>query len=128
MKVYTLSPYTTKFIVIVSSNPEEAINKLPKKYKGLELEWGEDYAQTAAGTFERIWEDKRKKTTNQYIVVVFNKTKGIDPETIAHEAVHVSNYCFMYHGVTLDRDNDEPAAYLVGHIVGIITKEISTNG
>lgn len=48
--------------------------------------------------------------------VVCAAFKFIDPDIIAHEAVHVVNYIFDYKCIQLDLINDEPQAYLTGWV------------
>lgn len=43
-------------------------------------------------------------------------------ETISHEAVHACNQLFGNIGADLDKNNDEPQAYLVGWFVNQITR------
>lgn len=45
-----------------------------------------------------------------YIVSLTYKNGSI----IAHEVVHLVNYIFQDRGIELDRNNDEPQAYLTG--------------
>lgn len=72
------------------------------------------------------------QSRGRHILVVFN-IKGIKESfkkdfeiemiaTIAHEAVHCCNLIFMHKGIRLDRDNDEPQAYLTDWIVKEIYK------
>ena len=61
-----------------------------------------------------------------HLLVVFNmkyiKNEVILVETIAHEAVHLTNFLFIRKGVKPDVDNDEPQAYLLGWFAGEIFK------
>lgn len=54
-------------------------------------------------------------------VILFIR-KNASAGVVAHEAVHISNYIFKRIDATLDIDNDEPYAYLLGWIVDCITK------
>lgn len=42
-------------------------------------------------------------------------------DTISHECVHACNQLFKNIGATVDQDNDEPQAYLVGWFVKQVT-------
>ncbi|QXO09637.1 hypothetical protein pEaSNUABM11_00213 [Erwinia phage pEa_SNUABM_11] len=61
-------------------------------------------------------------TGSAYIGVVFESIEAIDAELIAHEAVHAAWRCLQWVGITVDVDNQEALAYLVGWIA----KEITT--
>jgi hypothetical protein len=80
------------------------------KHPGLNITWGDNFA---AWTNDHIWEN--------VICAVFDK-KYCNPDTIAHEVVHVVNMVYTYSGVKHDPDNDEPQAYLTGYLVGEIHK------
>lgn len=47
---------------------------------------------------------------------------GATVSTLAHEALHVASYIMRVRGFYHDLDNQEPMAYLVGHITGLIDK------
>jgi len=51
-------------------------------------------------------------------IVFFEKRNS----TIAHEAVHAAWACLAVSGITVDRKNQEPLAYIVGYIVEQIYK------
>lgn len=53
-----------------------------------------------------------------YLFINSKATAGV----IAHEAVHIVNYVFKRANISLDFDNDEPQAYLMGWIVDTIHK------
>ncbi|WP_374440543.1 hypothetical protein [Epilithonimonas sp.] len=63
------------------------------------------------------FENKEAKNF-EYVVVMVNTNISL----IAHEAVHICNFIFKNVGIELDRNNDEPQAYLVGWIVDEIEK------
>lgn len=53
---------------------------------------------------------------NEYVIAI----KMIDWSIITHEVVHIVNAIFLKCGIELDRNNDEPQAYLTGWIVNEI--------
>ncbi len=50
-------------------------------------------------------------------VIAFNN-EDISASLIAHEAFHVVTYLFEDKQIRIENNNDEPAAYLLGWIVG----------
>lgn len=54
-------------------------------------------------------------------VVVFKEGR-ISWSVIAHEVVHIVNRIFLKCGIELDRENDEPQAYLTGWVMNEIDK------
>jgi hypothetical protein len=63
------------------------------------------------------------KDKDEYIVVI----KKVEWSIIAHEVVHLVNAIFLKCGIELDRQNDEPQAYLTGWIVNEIDKFLKVN-
>jgi hypothetical protein len=59
-----------------------------------------------------------KPDSNKVIVAIKKK----DWSVIAHETVHVVNAIFLSCNIQLDRNNDEPQAYLTGWVVNEIDK------
>jgi hypothetical protein len=55
-------------------------------------------------------------------VVMFKNDRFSCWNTIAHEALHVTNFLFSDRGITIDTKNDEGQAYMLGFIVGEIAK------
>lgn len=59
-----------------------------------------------------------KPDSDKVIVAIKKK----DWSVIAHETVHVVNAIFLNCNIQLDRNNDEPQAYLTGWVVSEIDK------
>jgi len=57
---------------------------------------------------------------NGSIIAVVFDTRGLEIDTIAHEAIHIKNMVYSHSGIKHDLSNDEPEAYLTGWIVGQI--------
>ena len=51
--------------------------------------------------------------SNKFVVAIKQKNWSV----IAHEAIHVVNSIFLSCNILLDRDNDEPQAYLMGWVI-----------
>lgn len=103
-----IAPYSLELWVIITDNPHKDVPHMNVKYPGLRITWTDDMA---AWTNDHIWEN--------VICVTFHK-KHFEPDTVAHEAVHVVNMIYDYSGIRHDPKNDEPQAYLTGWIVGEI--------
>ena len=58
------------------------------------------------------------KDNDEYIVAI----KKVEWSIIAHEVVHLVNAIYLKCGIELDRNNDEPQAYLTGWIINEIDK------
>lgn len=58
---------------------------------------------------------------DEYIVAI----KKVEWSIIAHEVVHIVNAIFLKCGIELDRNNDEPQAYLTGWVINEIDKFIN---
>jgi hypothetical protein len=108
-KEVPLSPYAVDLWILISNDPHYSVLELNQKYKGLSLKWGSDYAAWTEDVFYK----------DNYLTVVFDAA-SCDPETIAHEAIHVKNMVMKHSGWKQDPDNDEPEAYFVGFIVKAI--------
>ena len=111
LRKVTLKPYIIDLWIIITDNPKVDIPKLNKKYKGLDLTWDEE---TAAWTNDHIYDG--------YILGVLFDVEYFEPDTVAHEAVHILNRTYEHAGAFLDMANDEPQAYMTGFIVGEIHK------
>lgn len=66
--------------------------------------------------------DHTKDGYDRY-VIAFNYEDATS-SLVAHEAFHVVTYLFEDKQIRIENDNDEPAAYLLGWIVGEIHKRI----
>lgn len=49
-----------------------------------------------------------------------------DADTVAHEAMHATNFIMKRAGIRPDPDNDEPQAHLIGWIVGQIVQALQS--
>jgi len=63
-----------------------------------------------------------EKEQDEYVVAL----KKVEWSVIAHEVVHLVNYIYLRCGIELDRENDEPQAYLTGWIINEIDKFLKT--
>lgn len=57
--------------------------------------------------------------TNDNLRIVFHANAS-DEREYAHECIHLANRICIVIGYTPDRENDEPYAYLVGHLVATV--------
>ena len=70
-----------------------------------------------------ITDDVSEKSTGDYGVVVWlHRMDGFTDGLVAHEADHAANRIFKAIGASVDCDNDETHAYLVGFITDCIWK------
>lgn len=70
-----------------------------------------------------ITDDVIESSTEDYGVLVWlHEPKMITTGTIAHEADHVANLIFKAIGATVDVQNDETHAYLVGFVANCIER------
>jgi len=60
---------------------------------------------------------------DEYIIAI----KKVEWSIISHEVVHIVNAIFLNCGIQLDRNNDEPQAYLTGWIINEIDKYLKLN-
>lgn len=109
LKKLPVNPYSSELWIIISGNPDIDIKRLNKKFPGLSISWGKDYA---AWTNDHYYDD--------CVIAVAFDASCMDVSTIAHEATHIANLVFKHAGVIFDKDNDEPLAYLIGWISGQI--------
>ena len=104
-KKITIYPYYQILEIIVCKNFTKNLDKNKLTYdKSLPVNSWESFV---AFEYDKIWIFLRSKT---------------DAGVIAHEAVHITNYVFKHANITLDINNDEPYAYLLGWIVEEIHK------
>jgi hypothetical protein len=61
-----------------------------------------------------------KKVGGLHYVVAFSDAEQL--KDIAHEVVHLKNYIYSDCSIQLDRNNDEPEAYLTGWLFDEIYK------
>lgn len=98
------------------------IDKHDHHYNNEEL-WPE-YKSFAGLAYERTHKNKHK---DWWVIFPVNGGRKITRETIAHEALHISRMILTDRGVIFDPNNDEPYAYMVGRITGMIHKMIPKN-
>ncbi len=67
------------------------------------------------------WTDKGYRL----ILIGINIEKAQVMSTLAHECYHAVNAIYSWFGCQHDIDNDEPAAYLLGSLVGIGAEEFA---
>lgn len=121
MKAHKLTPYTTTLVILVTSDPVKDMKKLNKKYGPMDG-WIEFTDKSAACTYSRVDTNPRTGKPSHYVFVILGP-HGYDFDTIAHESVHVVNFCFSYHGVVTSAESDEHFAYQVGHVANLIAQE-----
>ena len=102
-KMISIPIYGGKLIVIVSKD----INLIAKMYKQIV-----DASNYGAFTFK---DDSQYRT---YIMVLEDGWRS----NVVHELVHVVNYIYLDCAMQLDRNNDEPQAYLMGWLYHEIDK------
>lgn len=99
--------YFQSMHIVVTENFKESMGKLKLKYN-------ENFNIDDHEAFVTDQNDK---------IYVFLRSKA-SMSIIAHEAVHIVNYVFKQAHISLDLDNDEPQAYLMGWVVDKIVKSI----
>lgn len=90
-------------IVVIIDNWEEA----DKKFK-LDLE-KEDLKAHAITWLDPVYKKKHE-------IFVLLKTEFLDYNTVCHELYHIVMFVCEAKGIKPDLENDEPLAYLLGHI------------
>ena len=104
--------YFGTFNIVITDVFQQALDKLKFKFDGFDPD---KYGAFAHDCFDK------EGYANYYIFI----KPDVSEKLVAHEAVHISNYIFRDKGIELDLNNDEPYAYLIGWIVGIIHKELN---
>lgn len=99
--------------IVITKDFKDAVKRL--KLDGIDLDI-DDY-----GAF--VHRGKRNDDSPLYTVVV---QPDIEPDLVAHEAVHLVNAVFLRVNAQLDRHNDEPQAYLTGWFVREVYKAIKS--
>lgn len=110
-KEINLPLYPGVFVIILSDETEK-VNKLFPKFKSDIL-----YAHT----MYTEWKGKKG-----FIVLLnmWNEEEIVTPGTIAHEALHATNFICDSVGILEDYNNDEAQAYLLGWLVDKIDEFI----
>lgn len=110
----------------VCTDFERAQKRFRYKYTGKDL--GDPILDDCLAVTCCYVEDKRTKEFG-FAVVMLSDMKKIDGskivEVISHEASHVATKIFDGLGIRLDANNDEPYAYLLGHISSCIWQMVS---
>lgn len=110
IKIKTDIPIYFGYVVIVFSEDVKAVSD---KYKLGLSEQG--YPAFVKG-------NRNSNGITQYWLV-FDRKK-ISHSIIAHEVTHCANWIFYDRDITVDFRNDEPYAYLVGWITGVVYRAI----
>ena len=62
-----------------------------------------------------VFRNDRASGYTKYVMLFEESAKA---HVIAHEALHIVTYLFQDRNIRIENNNDEPAAYLLGWIVG----------
>lgn len=100
-KTIEIPIYCAKLTIILDKN----LKHIEKKYKTICLD---DFG---AVTF-------KDETKYRHYIVAFTDPNHLS--NIAHEIVHLKNHIYLDCAMQLDRNNDEPEAYLTGWLFGEI--------
>lgn len=104
-----VSPYAVDLWVIISKDPHKEVAQANVSNPGINITWGDDMA---AWTNDHFY--------NGYVIAVVFDARGLEIDTIVHEAIHIKNMVYSHSGIKHDSVNDEPEAYLTGWIAGKI--------
>lgn len=108
-----LDIYNIDIVVAVGSKAFERLNEL---YTPIDEEY-ERLKEPAEDTPACTWERMKDSIGNHAILVWFQDAYALHrPSYSSHEASHVAMYVWQHIGAKVDLDNQEPFAYLVGHI------------
>lgn len=66
------------------------------------------------GVYACAWDNPKKNGESRFYMLF---SYDCDPVDIAHEALHVTNFICKSRNISVDMNNDEPRAYLLGWIV-----------
>jgi|GEM_PF-567795 len=100
--------YSGDLIIVQSDDIQKVLDKYGVKF---------DVHGYEAVTF-------RHDTRSGYTRYVIAFENPVNSRIVAHESLHVVTYLFEDRGMRIDNMNDEPAAYLLGWVVGQIHKRI----
>lgn len=103
--------YYGYFRIIICKDFVKAVKRFNIDTEGLNVE--------AFGSF--VYTEVNKGENPTHTVVL---EKDIQPDLIAHEAVHLTNAVFIHANMKLDQHNDEPQAYLTGWFVNEIHRAL----
>lgn len=96
-----LIPIYYGYLIIIISEDFKAVAKKFNLKENVEL----------YGAF--AWSRINKDDIPEFLVCV---PPDVSNHLIAHEVVHIVNAVFLNRGIELDRNNDEPQAYLTGYV------------
>lgn len=119
-KYYVFDPiiYPRKIFVIIDGG-EIKVDDFFENFDGTKLEWKyqEEFGNTT------IPEVQRKDTKEYGELIVFSGITSMTPSEIAHESFHCIETIFDQIGIDYEKERaNEPWAYMMGWIVGEITK------
>ena len=103
--------YYGYLVIVVSDNYQEVAKKYNLK-ENVDL----------YGAF--VWVKKKEVGASEFLICI---DENISNHLIAHEVVHLVNAIFLQTGCELDRQNDEPQAYLTGWVFQQIEKFLTKN-
>lgn len=109
-KIIPIPIYYNELVIIKC----EDLNEVAIKYKLGDV--------SKFGAF--VFTANNKNGHTQYIVAFDNNADG---SLIAHECVHLVNEIYIDRGIQLDRQNDEPQAYLMGWLFEQCEKFLNNN-
>ncbi len=117
----TKIPIYDVLLTIVYGDDKQAIRDLFRE--SYNYDWGDEdvYAHTLLGTRE---EDGLQYSCIYIVFCSSHTHRSITPGTIAHECQHAVEFTFKLIGATIDIDNSEPNAYLLGYITDLVQNVI----
>lgn len=126
IKFTVLQPYEQNFFMVKGktwSDIEEDWASLPMKnsYRLHDrIKEAFEYSDATASHFAEDSINDIIFIVNETLIQELNEA-GI-ANMCAHEAYHVMNYVYKRVGANHDPDNDEPGAYFLGYITGLISE------
>lgn len=110
---FRIQPYGAR-LTVVKSDRGEALNTALRRH-------GLPSGGIPQGAYAVSFQDNigKEKDKARWVVAL---PHNVAPWVLAHEATHVALQMAQWYDVKVDHDNDEPIAYLVGHITWLLGK------
>lgn len=122
---HTLQPYEIPLRIYFTDDPIKLIKKLiienPDPCFRFKEDWLEEHGAAASTNAGMAGKDMSEYT----IFCVFDTDNNEMLPTITHESVHVLSNILLFTGAQYDPKNDEPMAYMAGHVFNLIEKAYS---